>query len=72
MAAARRTPTLLRLLAQATGAEVKTGEDVGWSSDFLEAQAFAFLAVRSMKGLALTYPSTTGVPAPVTGGVLAD
>ncbi len=67
-----KNPTLLGLLAQATGAAVKTGEDVGWSSDFLEAQAFAFLAVRSMKGLPLTYPSTTGVPAPVTGGVLSD
>ncbi len=67
-----KNPTLLRLLAHHARAEVRTGEDVGWSSDFLEAQAFAFLAVRSLKGLPLTFPSTTGVKAPVSGGVVAD
>lgn len=65
-----KNPELLRLLAHVTGAEIRTGEDVGWSSDFLEAQAFAYLAVRSMKGLPLTYPSTTGVKEPVTGGIV--
>lgn len=65
-----RNAELLRLLAHVTGAEVLTGEDVGWSSDFLEAQAFAYLAVRSLKGLPLTYPSTTGVKEPVTGGIV--
>jgi anhydro-N-acetylmuramic acid kinase len=63
---------LLRLLAYHARAEVRTGEDVGWSSDFLEAQAFAFLAVRSMKGLPLTFPSTTGVREPATGGVVVE
>lgn len=67
-----RNAELLRLLAHHARAEVRTGEDVGWLSDFLEAQAFAFLAVRSLKGLPLTFPSTTGVREPVTGGVLAD
>ncbi len=65
-----RNPELLRLLAHHTRAEVRTGEDVGWSSEFLEAQAFGFLAVRTMKRLPLTYPSTTGVREPQTGGVL--
>ena len=45
-------------------------EDVGWQGDVLEAQAFAFLAVRSLRGLPLSLPTTTGVPAPQTGGVL--
>ncbi len=63
---------LLRLLAHHARAEVRTGEDVGWSSDFLEAQAFAFLAVRSLEGLPLTFPSTTGVKAPISGGVVVD
>jgi anhydro-N-acetylmuramic acid kinase len=67
-----RNAELLRLLAYHARAEVRTGEEVGWSSDFLEAQAFAFLAVRAMKGLPLTFPSTTGVREPVTGGVIAD
>jgi len=34
----------------------------------MEAQAFAFLAVRAQRGLPLTFPTTTGVPAPMTGG----
>ena len=45
-------------------------EEVGWDGDALEAQAFAFLAVRSLYGLPLSWPSTTGVPAPQNGGTL--
>ena len=63
---------LLRLLAYHTRAEVKTGEEVGLSSDFLEAQAFAYLAVRSLQHLPITFPSTTGVREPIPGGVLAE
>jgi anhydro-N-acetylmuramic acid kinase len=62
---------ILRLLSAQTGAEVVTADSVGWSSAALEAQAFGFLAVRSLKGLAITYPSTTGAPQAMTGGVLA-
>jgi anhydro-N-acetylmuramic acid kinase len=47
---------------------VQKVEDVGWSGDFLEAQAWAFLAVRSHKGLPLTLPTTTGVSRELTGG----
>ena len=43
-------------------------EVVGWNGDALEAQAFAFLAVRSLAGKPLTYPQTTGVSAALTGG----
>jgi anhydro-N-acetylmuramic acid kinase len=50
---------------------VTTAEVVGWSSDYLEAQAFGFLAARVLEGLPLTFPTTTGVPRPTTGGVLA-
>jgi anhydro-N-acetylmuramic acid kinase len=66
-----RNRELLRLIAQEVGAEVLTADAVGWSAAFLEAQAFAYLAVRSLKGLPLTYPSTTGVDGPATGGVVA-
>jgi anhydro-N-acetylmuramic acid kinase len=38
----------------------------------MEAQAFGFLAARGLKGLPLSYPTTTGVPIPMTGGVLAS
>jgi anhydro-N-acetylmuramic acid kinase len=66
-----RNPTLMRMLAALLApASVETADQIGWSADALEAQAFAFLAVRSLKGLPLTYPSTTGAPRPMTGGVL--
>ena len=41
---------------------------LGWDGDALEAQAFAYLAVRSLKGLPLSLPATTGVRQPQTGG----
>jgi anhydro-N-acetylmuramic acid kinase len=67
-----RNPTLMRMLAERLApAKVETAGDVGWSADALEAQAFAYLAVRSLKGLPLTFPTTTGVPEPLTGGVIA-
>jgi anhydro-N-acetylmuramic acid kinase len=67
-----RNPTLMRMLAQRLApAKIETANEVGWSADALEAQAFAFLAVRSLRELPLTFPGTTGVKAPLTGGVLA-
>ncbi len=45
-------------------------ETAGWDGDALEAQAFAYLAVRSLDGLPLSLPSTTGVARPTTGGRL--
>ena len=52
-------------------ARVESGHDVGWSIDSLEAQAFAYLAVRSLRGLPITFSGTTGAPGPLAGGVLA-
>ncbi|HEX9322162.1 MAG TPA: anhydro-N-acetylmuramic acid kinase, partial [Xanthobacteraceae bacterium] len=43
---------------------------VGWSADALEAQAFAYLAVRTLRGLPITFPSTTGVARPMAGGLV--
>ena len=48
---------------------VTTGEDVGWSGDAVEAQAFGFLAARSRLGLAISYPGTTGAPQAMSGGI---
>ena len=65
--------TLMRMLAQRlTPASVETAESVGWNSDALEAQAFAYLAVRSLRGLPITFPATTGVGKPMSGGVRAN
>jgi len=66
-----RNGELVRLLNYHLRAEITTADAIGWSSAFLEAQAFAHLAVRSLKGLPITFPSTTGVREAVTGGVLA-
>jgi anhydro-N-acetylmuramic acid kinase len=66
-----RNGTLMRLLAeQLAPAFVTTAKAVGWSGDALEAQAFAFLAVRCLLELPLTFPTTTGAPRPLTGGVI--
>ncbi len=67
-----RNPTLLRAIAEETVARVLTAADLGWDGDALEAQAFAFLAVRSLRGLPLTFPGTTGVPRAMTGGRLNE
>lgn len=61
----------LRSLAQQTGSEVVPAEDVGFDGDATEAEAWAYLAVRSVRGLPLTWPTTTGCRQPTSGGVLA-
>jgi anhydro-N-acetylmuramic acid kinase len=66
-----RNATLMSMLRQRLRITVLRGGDVGWSSDAIEAQAFAYLAVRALKGLPLTFPTTTGVPRAMTGGVVA-
>jgi len=67
----RHNRTLMALLAQQFTVPVNSAEEMGWRGDALEAEAFAFLAVRSMRGLPLSLPETTGAPRPMTGGVLA-
>src|SRR5579871_1373390 len=67
-----RNPTLLSMLRARLGATVLRGNDVGWRPDSIEAEAFAYLAVRTLKGLPLTFPTTTGVPRAMPGGVVAQ
>jgi anhydro-N-acetylmuramic acid kinase len=67
-----RNPTLMKMLAERVApARIEPAHAAGWSIDSLEAQAFAYLAVRSLRGLPITFPGTTGAPHPLTGGVLA-
>ncbi|MGV7033583.1 anhydro-N-acetylmuramic acid kinase [Methylobacterium symbioticum] len=66
-----RNGELVRLLTYHLRAEITTADAIGWSSAYLEAQAFAFLAVRSLRGLPITFPATTGVREPISGGVLS-
>jgi anhydro-N-acetylmuramic acid kinase len=66
----RHNRTLMQGLAATLGVPVDPVESVGWDGDFLEAQCFAYLAVRSLHGLPLSLPSTTGAPHPMPGGEL--
>jgi anhydro-N-acetylmuramic acid kinase len=66
-----RNPTLMQMLTRRLGVDVVAADMLGWSGDAIEAQAFAYLAVRSLRGLPLSFPGTTGVPHPMPGGVLA-
>lgn len=66
----RHNPSLLAALAERTEIAVEPVETVGWRGDALEAEAFAYLAVRSLNGAVLSLPETTGVRQPQSGGVL--
>jgi anhydro-N-acetylmuramic acid kinase len=66
----RHNPAIMAALAQRLEAAVAPVEAVGWDGDALEAQAFAYLAVRSLRGLPLSVPTTTGVLRPMTGGTV--
>ena len=66
----RHNLALMQELNKRLDAPVKSVDDIGWKGDSLEAHAFGFLAVRSVMGLPLSLPSTTGVPRPLSGGVL--
>ena len=50
---------------------VQPVEAIGLNGDMLEAQAFAYLAVRVLRGLPISAPMTTGVPQPISGGRIA-
>ena len=65
----RLNAALMAGLEQALGVPVAPVEVLGWDGDALEAELFAYLAVRSERGLPLSFPHTTGVPEPMTGGV---
>ena len=66
-----RNMTLMRELADRLPCPVVLAETFGWSSDAMEAQAFAYLAARRQKNLPITFP-TTGVDKPLEGGVIAE
>lgn len=66
-------PTLLRFLRQRLEkVEIKTGADLGWNIDAVEAQAFAYLAVRRANLMPASYPSTTGVAEPIICGEICE
>jgi anhydro-N-acetylmuramic acid kinase len=65
----RRNSTLMQMLEARIAGRVLPAEALGLDGDSVEAEAWAYLAVRSTKGLPITFPGTTGVSHPLTGGV---
>jgi anhydro-N-acetylmuramic acid kinase len=68
----RKNRSLMRAIAARVENAVVPAEAVHLDGDHLEAEAWAYLAVRSVLGLPITFPGTTGAPEPMTGGVLAQ
>lgn len=64
----RHNPVLMAAIAEAVAVPVRSAEEVGWRGDSIEAEAFAYLAARTARGLPISFPGTTGVAAPMTGG----
>lgn len=67
----RHNPVMMRAFAERLAVPVTTAEDHGWRGDSIEAEAFAYLAARTAAGLPISFPKTTGVDAPLTGGRIA-
>ena len=67
----RHNAAIIQNLASLLPSVVKA-EALGLNGDSMEAEAWAYLAVRSLKGLPITFPRTTGVKAPTTGGLVAN
>jgi anhydro-N-acetylmuramic acid kinase len=68
----RKNKTLMSMLAAHVQNAVVPAEALGLNGDVIEAEAWAYMAVRSVLKLPITFPQTTGVAAPMTGGVLAQ
>jgi anhydro-N-acetylmuramic acid kinase len=68
----RHNPAIMQTLAKRAPVPVKSAEAHGWRGDSIEAEAFAYLAARTAKGLPISFPGTTGVKTPMTGGRIAQ
>ena len=67
----RKNKTLVNEIRKRAHIEPIMSEDCGWRGDALEAECFAYLAVRSLRKLPISFPNTTGVPHPISGGQIA-
>jgi anhydro-N-acetylmuramic acid kinase len=66
----RHNDYIMKTLAIRLGAPVRSVDELDWDGDAVEAECFGFLAVRHLRDLPLSFPGTTGVPAPCCGGKL--
>jgi anhydro-N-acetylmuramic acid kinase len=67
----RKNPAILDAIRTRAGVAPMLAEDAGWRGDAIEAECFAYLAVRAARGLPISFPSTTGVSRPMSGARLA-
>ena len=67
----RLNPEIMKALRARLPVPVAAAEDHGWRGDSIEAEAIAYLAARTVLGLPISFPQTTGVRAPMTGGRIA-
>lgn len=66
----RHNPTLMRMLGERADVEAVDADTVGWRGDAVEAECFGFLAARVLRGMPISFPTTTGAPEPMQGGRL--
>lgn len=67
----RKNPAIIEALRLRARVDTMMAEDVGWRGDAIEAECFAYLAIRTLRGLPISFPMTTGVKTAITGGRLA-
>jgi anhydro-N-acetylmuramic acid kinase len=67
----RKNPAIMKALAARAKVDVIPADAVGLRGDAVEAECFAYLAVRNLAGMPISFPKTTGVPQPIRGGILA-
>jgi anhydro-N-acetylmuramic acid kinase len=67
----RHNPLIMEMLKTRAGVEAVPAEAVGWRGDAIEAECFAFLSARVIRGLPISFPTTTGAPRPLQGGRVA-
>ncbi|MCK8778524.1 anhydro-N-acetylmuramic acid kinase [Rhizobium sp. NTR19] len=67
----RHNPTIMSMLESRAGVTAVSADEFGWRGDAVEAECFAYLAVRVLRGLPISFPTTTGAPKPLQGGRLA-
>ncbi|WP_313200349.1 anhydro-N-acetylmuramic acid kinase [Rhizobium sp.] len=68
----RRNPTIMSMIEERAKVQAVSADQFGWRGDAVEAECFAFLALRSLRGLPISFPTTTGVPNAQVGGRIAN
>ncbi|WP_085808440.1 anhydro-N-acetylmuramic acid kinase [Sphingomonas sp. TZW2008] len=66
----RHNPTLLAMIADRCGIRPEPVDGLGWNGDAIEAEGFAYMAARTLAGLPISFPGTTGVDQPMPGGTV--